>query len=161
MGCLRQLGEFPETWECLHWYLQTLSSESREGSGRLQASLSLLGAWISWGEGFPCSFVPLRGSVNRACQCGICVCRLGPQQPHAAGLVRCIKLSSCGRDSEVILSSIGCTDKEAGTRGRERTGKEIGGSAFSWAVEAQPRVFSPPHCDVHILSSGSQANSLF
>ena len=155
MGCLRQLGEFPETWGCLHWYLQILSSESREGSGRC------------WGPGsagervFPAPFVPLRGSVNGACQCGICVCRLGPQQPHAAGLVRCIKPSSCGRDSEVILSSFGCTDKEAGTRGRERTGKGIGGSAFSWAVEAQPRVFSPPHCDVHILSSGSQANSLF
>lgn len=53
MGCLRQLGEFRETWECLHGYLQTLSSESREGSGRLQASLSLLGAWSTWGEGLP------------------------------------------------------------------------------------------------------------
>lgn len=68
---------------------------------------------------------------------------------------------SCGRDSEVILSSIGCTDKEAGTRGRSQTGKEIEVPVLSWAVEAQPRVFSRPHCDVHILSSGSQANSLF
>lgn len=33
--------------------MQTLSSESREGSGQLQASLSLLGAWSTWGEGLP------------------------------------------------------------------------------------------------------------
>lgn len=137
MGCLRQLGAFPETWECLRWYLQTLSSESREGSGRL-------------GRGSSCSFCP---SVNRACQCGVCALRLGPQQPHAAGLIRRIRPSSCGKDSKVIRSSIGCTDKEAGTQGRE-----VRPSPGPWRLS---RGFSPRPAVMYMLSSGSQASRLF
>lgn len=76
---------------------------------------------------------------------------VGHSAARAQVLLRSIKPSSCGRDLEIISSSIHSSDEEAGA-GRESQGKDII-VGFSWALETQPRDPSHsvelPHLDVN------------